>query len=271
VRRAAAARAPGLAALVAGAACAALAGCHPRRPPPDLSADPVELLAAVRAEQARARTVQGQARVSVESKAGSGGVDQFLAAEKPGRVRVESLDFFGNVLSVLAVDGPELTLFDAKEKVFYRGAATRENVARLVPVPLSPEELATLLCGSAPLLDGDPVSAAPGDGVMVLTLRRGALTQVLEIGAGAAVEASRTRRDGGGDAPALLDADFTDLRTGATRGGLRLPTDVATRAPGVSLALHWRELTVNEAVDPALFRLAPPPGARVVDLDAAAP
>jgi hypothetical protein len=254
------------------AAAAALAGCHPRRPPPDLSADPAELLAAVRAAQEKARSVEGRARVGVDGPDGGGSADQFLAAEKPGRVRVEAYDFFGNVAAVLAVDGGALALYDAREKVFYRGAATARNVARLVPVAVSPAELATLLCGSAPLLDGEPVSAEPGDGVMVLTLRAGDLLQRLEIGPGAAILASRVRRLGpdGREAPAGLDAEFSVHRTS---GGARVPTDVAARAPAarVALALHWRERQVNQPVDPALFHLEPPKGARVVDLDPAAP
>ena len=265
---------PASAALALGSALAAalaLAGCHPRRPPPDLSADPAELLAAVQAAQASARSVQGRARVAVDAPGGAGTVDQHLAAEKPGRLRVESHDFFGNVLSVLAVDGGELALYDAREKVFYRGPATRENVGRLVPVSLSPEELATLLCGSAPLLDGQAVAADPGDGVMRLTLRRGDLTQVLEIGAGAAVVSSRLRRAGpDGQVPVGLQADFSAHKP---RAGASFPTDVEARAPvsGVALSLHWKELTVNGPLDPGLFRLDPPRGARVVDLAADAP
>jgi len=265
---------PGAAARALGAALAAalaLSGCHPRRPPPDLSADPAELLAAVRAAQDGVRTVEGRARVGLDAPGGTGAVDQYLAAEKPGRVRVESYDFFGNVLSVLAVDGDQLAVYDAREKVFYRGPATRENVGRLVPVSLSPGELATLLCGSAPLLDGRPVAADAGDGVMRLTLRRGDQSQVLEIGAGAAVITSRRRRAGpDGEVPAGLEADFSAHRP---RAGASFPTDVEARAPaaGVTLSLHWKELTVNGPVDPALFRLDPPRGARVVDLEAAAP
>ncbi len=272
-RRCGAARAgPALAAVALALALAAGAGgCVRRIPPPDLSSDPAELLAAVKAAQAGAARVEGRARVAVEAPEGAGGVEQYLAAEKPGRVRVESYDFFGNVLSVLAVDGGELRLYDAKEKVFYRGPATAENIGRLVPVALPPEALATLLCGSAPLLDGEPVSAVPGNGTWVLTLRRGAVRQVLEIGPGAAVISSRLRRDGpDGPAPTGLEADFSDFKA---RGGVRVPTGVEARAPvsGVSLSLRWKELAVNAPVDPALFTLAPPLGSRLVDLGPAGP
>jgi hypothetical protein len=85
------------------------------------------------------------------------------------------------------------------------------------------------------------------------------------------VVSSRLRRAGpGGEVPVGLEADFARHRP---RAGLSLPTDVEARLPasGVSLSLHWRELAVNAPIDPALFRLDPPRGARIVDLEAAAP
>jgi len=106
----------------------------------------------------------------------------------------------------------------------------------------------------------------------VLTLRRGDREQRLEIGPGAVILAARERRlgPGGASEPAGLDADFSVHRT---RGGARVPTDLSARSPQarVALTLHWRELTVNGPVDPALFHLSPPAGARLVDLAPAGP
>jgi hypothetical protein len=257
--------------LVAAGALLALAACHPRRPPPDLSLDPAALLAEVKAAQDRVVSVQGRARVGLDGPGGAGGGEQFLAAERPGRLRVEAHDFFGNVVAVLVVEDGRLALFDARQGIFQRGAATPANLARLVPVPLPAEALVTLLCGSAPLLDGAAVAAEPGDGLVLLTLRQGDLVQRLEVGPGAVLLASRVRRlTSAGEVPAGLDAEFSVHRT---RAGQRLPTDLSARSTeaGVALTLHWRDLEVNGPVDPALFRLSPPAGARVVDLDSPAP
>ena len=53
------------------------------------------------------------------------------------------------------------------------------------------------------------------------------------------------------------------------RGGARFPTEVDLRSssPKVKIGLHWKEVEVNGEVDPALFRLEPPAGARVVELE----
>jgi hypothetical protein len=238
-------------------------GCAPRLrpPPPGLPTDPAALLAEVRAAQGRVVSVQGLARVTVEGPEGAGGLEQYVAAERPGRLRLENHDFFGNVLSVLAVDGDTLALYDARQRTFQRGAATAENVGRLVPVALPPADLVTLLCGSVPILDGEPVDASPVDGALRLTLRRGQALQRLDVGAGAAVLRSRSSTGG----VVGLEVELSGHRL---RGGALLPAEVRARAPGagLALALRWKEVEVNGPLDAALFRLAPPDGARVVDL-----
>lgn len=252
---------------VAALALAALAlGCAPRLrpPPPGLPAEPAALLEEVRAVQARVSSVQGTARVAVDGPDGEGGVDQFLAAGRPDRLRVETHDFFGNVVSVLAVDGGALLLYDARERILYRGAATAENVARLVPVALPPEDLVALLCGSAPILDGAPIDASPVDGALRLTLRRGEALQRLDVGEGGVVLRARSSLAG----VVGLEVELSGHRP---RGGVALPSEVKARAPGARLALslRWKEVEVNGPLDPALFRLDPPEGARIVDLEPA--
>jgi hypothetical protein len=81
------------------------------------------------------------------------------------------------------------------------------------------------------------------------------------------VETSRVRRP----APAPGAGPDHDLEFEAfrRRGGARFPTvaRLAVPAAGVRLELRWKEdLEVNGPADPALFRLDPPRGARVVDL-----
>lgn len=249
-------------------AALALAGCPPRAPPPDLSLDPARLLAQVRAAQERVRSVRGEVRVRIEAPGGSGTVSAFVGARKPDRVYVQTLDFFGNTASALATAGGELSLYDARERVVYRGAATVENLARLVPVPLSPSDLATLLCGSAPLLDGEPVRADPGRGFVELEIAAGERRQILRIGPGAAVLSSSLEVGGGG--PGGYDVSFRALDAFQ---GERFPglVAVSARAPAVSMRLTWMEVEPGAALEDAFFTPPVPRGARVVDLAATPP
>lgn len=254
------------------AACAALllVACPPpRTPPPDLALDPAALLAQVRAAQGAVRTVQGEARVRFRSPRGAASVKQLTAAEAPDRVRLEELDFFGNPVAVLVASGGRFALYDSREKVLYRGAATPENLSRLVPIPLSAPELATLLLGSAPLLDGPAVRAAPERSQVRLRLERDGVAQELWVGARAAVEKA-SRQVAGGAGPGSWEVEFSGHQE---RGGAWFPGALALRsAPAkVEVALSWTEVEVNGPLDPRLFELPAPRGARVVELAEGAP
>jgi outer membrane lipoprotein-sorting protein len=247
------------------AALAALAACAPpHAPPPDLSLDPAELLAQVKGEQAKVRSVRGEARVRVEGEKLKGAVRELVAAGKPDRLRVDTLDFFGNPVAKLATSGGRFTLYDARARVVYRGAATPRNLSRLVPLPLPADVLVTILCGSAPLIDGRPAAAEPGKGVVVLELAGDGRKQRLEIGEHAAVE--RSDLDGRGG----YALRFEHFRS---RPGGRLPNDLVLHSadPSVKLELHWTDVEVNADLEESMFRIDPPRGARVVDLDAGGP
>lgn len=248
-------------------ALAAAAACARRAPPPDLSADPAQLLAQVERTQARVERVRGEARVKLASPGGEGTLTQLVVAARPDRLRLDALDFFGNPVAAMVADGGRFALLDLRERVFYRGAATPENLARLVPLPIPAAELVQLLCGAAPIAQGRPARVEAGDGVARLVLEAADRTQRLDVGPGAAVHASTVRSAAGAAPPAgSYDVVFGRFEE---RGGRPFPGTVRVEAPeaGVLLQLAWKEIEVNGVLPGGSFELAPPPGARVVELD----
>jgi hypothetical protein len=261
------------------AALLAAAACRPHTPPPDLSVDPAALLAQVQAAQEKVQRVSGRARVHIKSPQLSGSVEEFVAAEKPDRIRLETYDFFGNIAAVLVADHDQFAFYDAREKVFYRGAPTPANVSRLLPLVLPASELVTILCGSAPLLEGRAESVTSREGQLLLTLAAGGTGQRLAVGEKASVEESLLRRVAPGpDGAAVETSPAYDLRFDRFRdvGRVRFPglLELVAPAAGVEVELRWKnELEVNGPSQPELFRLAPPRHARIVELagDAAIP
>jgi hypothetical protein len=254
---------PGVTRGTLAAALTALVACVPRAPPPDLSLDPAALLEQVRAASGTVTRVQGEARLEVEAPGQSGTAPAFVAAERPDRLHVEVLDFFGNPAAVLVTSGGRLAIYDRRARTFYRGEASAANVARLVLLPLSPARLVSLLCGAPPLA-GEPVSAEPGRGFVELVLRDGARSSSLRVGARAAIERATFR----GGAPEVPDHEvryggFVDLVGG------RFPerVEISAEQPRVRVALGWKEPDLLAPLDQALFRMDPPAGARIVDLD----
>jgi hypothetical protein len=240
------------------AAAVLAAGCLPRLPPPDLALEPGPLLEQVRATAAGIGAVRGEVRVRVRGQ-GHVAAAAFVAARKPASLHLEALDFFGNPVAVLAVSGGRLSIYDARQRTFYRGAATPENVGRLVPLAIAPEELVAELCG-APLLDGEAVRADPGRGHVALEVRDGRRTTALRVVAGAAVERAEVRGPAGGHTVSW------SLPLAAT--GAALPGDVTLSSGEVRVEVGWVDYEANAALDDALFRLEPPSGARIVELDA---
>ncbi|MCX5730525.1 MAG: DUF4292 domain-containing protein [Deltaproteobacteria bacterium] len=247
------------------AVLAIAAGCA-RVPPPDLSQDPALLLEQVRAAQERVTACRGSARLSVSSSDLSGSLDAWVAAEKGGRVRVEVFDFFGNPAAVLVAGGGRFALYDARAGALYRGDDSPENLARLVPVPIGARELASVICGSAPIIEGRAVLAQAGDGVLLLEIAGDSGRQVLAVGEGGAVRSVSFLPGARPGKP--WKAAFSVFRHPA---GRRFPTDVELQGGGAGLSLHWKDdLEVNRPPEPSLFQLDPPRGARVVDLAAGA-
>jgi len=244
----------------------AAAGCV-RVPPPDLSRNPEALLAQVRAAQAIVASCRGSARLALSTPDLGGSLDAWVAAERSGRLRVEVFDFFGNPAAVLVAGGGRFALLDARAGTLYRGEDRPENLARLLPVPLGARELAQVVCGSAPLLDGKGVAAEPGDGVVLLEIAGEGGRQVVAVGEGASIRsASFLPRPGGGTA---WKAEFSVFRH---PDGRLFPTEVDLSGGGSELSLRWKDdLELNVAPEDALFELATPKGVRVVDLAPGSP
>ena len=247
-----------------------LAGCT-RVPPTSLARDPSALLDQVRAQQARVQRVRGAARVRIASPSFSGTVTEFIAAEKPDRVHLETLDFFGSPATVLVAGDGRFALYDVRNKVFYRGEATPGNVSRLLPFEIPVEELVTILCGSAPLLPGAPLEVGQDGEQLLLTLGLGDVGQRLAIGEQATVAWSRVRRAGPpGARPQDLNPGYDlEFRAFTGRGGVRFPEEMNLDAPASSsrLKLSWHDdVEVNGSIEQGLFRLDPPPGVRVEEL-----
>lgn len=245
----------------------AFSGC-PRRPV-DFGVDgaptsAAALLQRVAWAEAQVVTLKGEARLSVDSPQGKGAATLFVAVAHPARLHLEQLDFFGRPQGVLVTDGETVSLYLAQEGTAYRGPATPANLGRFLPLVMPPAELAAVLLGRAPRI----AAAAPELrfderlGRFVLTLARGEARQVLEVQPPSYRVVKSTAAGLG-----AYDLEFADV---APFGAATFPRRAALSAPAAktSLTLTWKDVTLNEAPDPALFSLEPPEGVPVVEVDA---
>ncbi len=234
-----------------------LAGCPPRVdvrsvPPPDATA----LLAQVDAVDARVAGLQSQAKARVDARGKKGNVQLFVAVAAPASVHLEVLDFFGKPSGILISDGRRFVMFASDAGVWQRGAATAENVSRVLPVTLAPDQLVSMLLGRAPRLE-DPAPTLAGDAeenLFRVTLHGGGRTQDLWVDPSRS-RVVRSRVDGPEGYTLTFDA-FEDVR------GAPFPRSISFAGKG-SVAMQYTDLRLGEQPDAALFTPEPPPGVPV--------
>lgn len=134
------------------AAALVMLGCPGRYArPDDFRADPAPLFEAL---ATRSEVVQSlTAQLSLEVWRGDERVRlrQLVALRRPDHLRIDSLSPFDQPLSTLVSDGDRLEIYSLEERRFYVGRASPENLARLLPVQLAPDELVALLRGDVPV------------------------------------------------------------------------------------------------------------------------
>jgi outer membrane biogenesis lipoprotein LolB len=231
-----------------------LAGCPPRvdvrsAPAPDATA----LLAEVDATDARVAALQSQAKAHLDARGKKGNVQMFVAVAAPASVHLEVLDFFGKPSGILISDGKQFVMLASDTGNWVRGQATAENVSRVLPVALPPDQLVAMLLGRAPRLpDPSPTLVVdPENNVFRVTLKAGGQTQELWVDP-TRKRVVRSHVDGPGAYTLTFDG-FEDVR------GAPFPRSVSFAGAG-SVALQYTDLRLGEQPDAALFVPQAPEG-----------
>ena len=260
---------------------ATLAACAGRRTPPpdDALEQPEQLFEAMIARLDAVQAVRARAVMEYYGAGGRVRVRQTVLAAQPNLLRIDTLSPFDSTLSVVFANDRELVLYDLPNEAWYTGAPTATNLARLIPVWLSPQDVVSVLLGGPPLdrivpdasrwtLDWDRRRGAyrftaptRGGDTLVLFVTHGAWTVV---GAQELDAAERVRWE-------IRSADFSTVHAG----------DVATTVPGIlrflmkseniDVSLNVSSYELNPTLGPTLFQLPVPPGVRVFPLDAVEP
>ena len=106
----------------------------------------------------------------------------FLFARLPSKLRVDLLSPFGSTLSVLTVNDGRFAMSDIREDRYLEGPADPCNIARLVRIPLPPEDVARVLVGHTPIIDGAAEVIWSDKGYYRVTISDGDRIQRLDVG-----------------------------------------------------------------------------------------
>ncbi len=121
----------------------------PLAPPPPL---PEELLSRVQKRFQDLQGLRGLAHVRFSAPGKSFRTQEVILAKRPAFMRLETLSPLGNPQFYLVTDGRDLSMYNPGENRYYRGRADARYFSSLLPLPLDPEEIVSLLLGSFAVL-----------------------------------------------------------------------------------------------------------------------
>jgi outer membrane lipoprotein-sorting protein len=220
------------------------------------------LLAEWLRRSAEPQSLQGVAKVRVQTAQRTLNGTQVLLVGAPDRLRAETLSPFGTPLLVLAANGKDLAVLLPGDNLFYRGRANPENLGRFTRLPLRLADLVGILLSRPPLLSYQRLDAfALADGGWRIELEDGQRRQLLHFDA--SLRLLDVHYLAAGELQLRLAyGDYAEAEDNLPRRiDLELPLQ-QTRA-----SLLFNELQADPQLLPALFVLEPPRGATVIGLD----
>lgn len=240
-----------------------LAGCAARPvalPPGAPSASAAMLLESL-AESAKAfGSLEGVAKVRINTEKRTQSVTEVLFAEKPDRLRLETLSPFGQPLLVMATDGQQIDVLVPGEGKFYSDELSLDHLQRLTRLPLHLTDLVHLLLYQVPVIGHERQSVVPvPEGGTVLTLYAdGRRRQELRFDRLTRLIAAAYYR---GD-ELLLQIEY-DRFTGEGRP-FPMTASLAMPAANTAATVAFSEVRTNVAIPAARFRLTPPQGLEIL-------
>jgi outer membrane lipoprotein-sorting protein len=246
--------------------CCACAAARPAAPPGGEAAapTPAALETHLRSLDSALASFQGQGRLEYHGPDGKLRSSSMVVVKAPDKVRIDFRTPFSITYTVVT-DGSKLVAYDRGEKVLYRGSPTPRNFGRYTRVPVDLSMLASLVRGLPPL----PARAGEGD---IGRVPEGWRWESPLLGGGrlAIVFAAEDWRPLSAALSGSQAGDFTAyFEEYEEVGGMPAAHRIRAELPdGGRVDLSYGTVWRDRAHSDAAFRLEPPAGVRVVEMDA---
>jgi hypothetical protein len=219
---------------------------------------PAALLGSLERRAASIHSVRGLANLSVDSETLRFRRPQRFAAERPDRLRVETLGLFNQIAAVLVTSEGRFQLFEGSQAGLQQGDVTRELLWEVARIDLAPSQIVELLLGTPPRSPGLRIGASLrfADGGTRVPLRdaEGRTRMQLDFDAeGRLRRCEQWTLFGDAEWTAELD-DYRDL------AGTPFAFEVKLHFPvhASEAVLRFREVELNPELAPELFVLRLP-------------
>ena len=187
-----------------------------------------------------------------------------IILQKPSCLRLELLPVIGTPDFILTADAEALNIFIPSRGEFYKGLPSADNLARFLPWRFTIDDLVRILAGDTPALPESRIFSARDAGETVDHLVMKATTGVFQVVRFDARGRLASVVRYGADGKPVYSIDYEEYKPSA-----RLASRISIRLSDQTLALSvtYATFRIEKAADLSVFRLAPPAGIRIVEMD----
>jgi hypothetical protein len=200
-------------------------------------------------------------------------VRQLLLVKKPSYVRVQTrLPGSDEILNLLVTDGQTFAMHKRDTNEYFTGKATRGNIARLLPVDLTPQDVLRVMLGGGPLDRFD--TEGSGEPTMEWDGREGAYRYEVDTRDGGDLAMWVRHGDFGVTKVRQRNADDEVVWSYETDDWRRVEATVLPDyrrfvwpARDLDFSMDVGETQLNVDLPEILFELPPPAGSREIVVD----
>lgn len=195
---------------------------------------------------------QGMTRLEAYMGKERRSVDMIVQLAMPDRVQLQAVSPSLDLLAVMATDGKRFVSFERGGAKCAVGDACPRNMARLLPIALSPQQLTPALLGRPPVLQAEPRTLAWDADRSVYVVTAGPLTGVHQQ---VYVTPDDFRLAG-----TILWEGKTRVASMEYVGEGRIPDVLHYKAPDVDVTVTMRQITLDTAPEAEAFAVPCPDG-----------
>jgi outer membrane lipoprotein-sorting protein len=224
--------------------------------------DPKKLLTAVREKGKQLTSLRAEGTILARRGGKRFKAHMILLLRRPATLRFETISFFEQPLSILVTDGMQFSLWDMDKGRFYKGAATPQNISRVIPIPMDGPEVSSILFGDPPLIPFAESRLDFKDGLYILTLSNSQQAQTIKIHPTRLRPTEVWLKVGGKEYYHLEYDDWHD-----TKPPIVEKATFTMDSENIRLVIKIRDVEKNVDLKDDLFVLTPPEGLPVETLE----
>jgi hypothetical protein len=211
-------------------------------------------------------SLQALADLHITSREGSYPLRLAILLNRPSSLRVEAIPLIGPPSFFLSIHAGSLRIYLAESRQFYTGRATRENIARYLPVKMDPAELTALLTGTfSPTAENPASMSGRLEGLHYRIDMEGASkhTTLWVRTADGFLERIESTREQNLSYRVYFEAPFREEGMGLPK---KITISYKDEESG-SIRIRYTDIRLQHQADPASFVLPVPPGVKTIELE----